>query len=163
MWGRLGLQCLKTVKSEVIAMWVEWAKEMQVEKKKNLAPGMVLVICLFLMPGPSSLPLFPAGSFPSPLDYCLFAEHSAPSGPSNLTRSLFFWRPSSFLVFQRRLCTFAVPFPRAEGCSVVTRASTLWTNAWESPNTVQPIPHSMFTLLEAATPPHCLNIQSDKL
>lgn len=34
MWGRLGLQCLKTVKSEVIAMWVEWAKEMQVEKKK---------------------------------------------------------------------------------------------------------------------------------
>lgn len=35
MWGRLGLQCLKTVKSEVIAMWVEWAKEMQVEKKKK--------------------------------------------------------------------------------------------------------------------------------
>lgn len=71
------------------------------KKKKNLAPGMVLVMCPFIMPGLSSLPFFPEGSCPNRSDYCPFAEHSAPSGPSNFICSLFFWRASSFIVFLR--------------------------------------------------------------
>jgi len=79
---------VKTVESEVIAMSDEWAKEPKAVKKTKpktphiLAPLALLVICLFLMPSPSSLPSFQEGSCPNPLDQPPFVGNSASSCPA---------------------------------------------------------------------------------
>lgn len=59
---------VKTVKSEVIAMWDEWDKELEAVKKKKKSGTMNGFGCLFLMPGPFSLPFFPERSCPNLLD-----------------------------------------------------------------------------------------------
>lgn len=169
MWGGLGLVCCENcqVWGDCNVGWVGQGAGSCKKKKKGSGTRNGFGYLSFLTPGPSSLPFFPEGSCPSLLDTVSLQSILLPLVPATSHVHCFSGDLWYLWCFRDAggggLCTFAVPFPRAEGCSVVTRASTLGLNAWESPRTVQPVPHSVFTLLAAATPPCCLNTQSDKL